>query len=547
MHRMYASVDLEDLRRDTWHGGQLLAFSGIDGATDYDNALTARTAFGTPGLDIKIPGECLIRFPQNEHTANTVTGDWFQIGEGEEKTRGVLLDTHHLIVEGPCQVVQSAPDIAVRTDGIRTLIGAAAHFDPGNINADWETVQRERRRWLENLHIPSGLGTAQRRTLIKCLSVLKTQVYQPEGLNRHRWTTPDRWPHRRMWLWDSAFHAIGWRHLDPELARDAIAAVLDRQAPDGFIAHMMDPWSTSRITQPPVLALAVKLIHEVAPNDAWLKSVYPQLCAYVEWDMAHRDSDGEGLVEWAIEGNPLSRSGESGMDNSPRFDAATRMDAVDFNAFLAMEGEILAGMAAAMGCSADVTQWESRHQRLCRLIDQRLWSEAYGFYVDFDIERNEPSSVLASSGFLPLLCGAASPAQAQRLAEHLRDPDMFGTPFPVPSIAVRDTDHYCKDMWRGPVWINLNWLIARGFERYGFTDIAAGLRTRTVREIERYCDRFGVPFEFYDDRQEVSPPELLRKGQCAPDENPYHQVFHDYGWTASLYVDLVYSTHGARA
>ena len=214
------------------------------------------------------------------------------------------------------------------------------------------------------------------------------------------------------------------------------------------------------------------------------------------------------------------------------------MDAVDFNSFLALEYETLAEFAASLGLHADAAKWKSRHARLCRLIADRLWSEEARFYVDYDIERQEPSTVLAISGFLPLICGAASRAQAARLAECLVDPAMFGTAFPVPSIAAQDTQHYAKDCWRGPVWININWLIARGFDRYGWGDVAATLRSQTMRGIEESFDKYGVLFEFYDDRREVDPPKLLRKGRCAPEASPYHQVLHDYGWTASLYVDL---------
>ena len=91
------------------------------------------------------------------------------------------------------------------------------------------------------------------------------------------------------------------------------------------------------------------------------------------------------------------------------------------------------------------------------------------------------------------------------------------------------------------MWVNINWLIAHGFDRYGMSHIAAKLRTQTTGCIEKFCEKFGVSFEYYDDRNEVDPPALLRKGQCAPDQSPYHQVFHDYGWTATLYVDMVCS------
>jgi neutral trehalase len=97
-------------------------------------------------------------------------------------------------------------------------------------------------------------------------------------------------------------------------------------------------------------------------------------------------------------------------------------------------------------------------------------------------------------------------------------------------------------MWRGPVWININWLIAFGFDRYGMHDVAEDLRKRTISEIEKSCEKYSVSFEFFDDRLKVDPPKLLRKGKCAPEINPLHQVFHDYGWTATLYVDLALSS-----
>jgi hypothetical protein len=493
------------------------------------------------GVDVRLPGLCRLRFPAATAGPFTITGDTFDLGQAAGRVRGAFLDAHHLLIEGPCQVSECQAEIAVVQQGERTLVGTARELDVSHMAADLDAALTARGRWLADRDLPHGLAPATQRTLAKAFSIMKTQVYTQEGMIRHRWTTPDRWPHRAMWLWDSVFHAIGWRHLDVGLAREMLAAVLDAQAANGFVAHMMMPGKTSAITQPPVLSLGVRLVNDLAPDRAWIEGLYPKLCAYVAWDLAHRDSDGAGLVEWFIEGDVNCRSGESGMDNSSRFDAATQQDAVDFNAFLALECETLAHFARLLGRTDEAGRWTAAHERLCRLINQRLWNEEAGFYLDFDVERGAASPVLASSGFLPLICGAASREQAARLAWHVQNPDTFGTPLPVPSVAVKCTQHYAKDAWRGPVWINLNWLIAHGFDRYGMTDIARELRRKTVREIEQYCEAYGTLFEFYDDRRQVPPPQLLRKGRCAPEISPYHQVFHDYGWTATLYADMMFA------
>jgi hypothetical protein len=109
----------------------------------------------------------------------------------------------------------------------------------------------------------------------KCLGVMKTQVYTPEGRIRRRWTTADRWPHRRMFLWDSIFHAMGWRHVDLGIARDAAAALLDVQQPDGMVAHTHDGEFSSKLTQPPVIAMGAAMVDQFEPDDAWIAEIYP--------------------------------------------------------------------------------------------------------------------------------------------------------------------------------------------------------------------------------------------------------------------------------
>ena len=507
-----------------WKSGQLLAFSGIDGATDYHFGLTLRTT--NSGLEVKLPGPGSIQFPVTE--AGELRGDWFRIGA----VRGVLLDADHLLIEGAVDVTGLGPELQMVRAGLRSLIGSRHGFAADRLEANLDEAIAARRRWQDGLRLPATPA------MTKALSQMKTMVYAPQGQLRHRFTTPDRWPHRGMWLWDSAFHAIGYRHVDVALARDLLEAVFDAQRTDGFVPIRSDPdASHATFTQPPVLALAVKCVDESQEDRDWLAQIYPKLSAYVRWDLANRDSDGAGLVEWLIEENVNCRSGESGMDNSPRFDAATRMDATDFNSFLAHECEILAEFARRLGLTDDAERWRAQYRRLCRLIEERLWSDRLQCYVDFDLERQQPSPVLAAAGFLPLLCGAAAPERAAALCRHLHDPRTFGTPLPVPSVAACDPG-YARDMWRGPVWVNLNWLIARGLDRYSFHDEARRIRIATIREIERQHARYGTFFEFFDDQQAVDPPQLLRKGQLAPAVSPYHQVFFDYGWTATLYVDL---------
>lgn len=542
---MTDSTDVLANAPDVWGGGQLLAFSGIDGATDFQAGLVARTPFYGTGLEVKLPARCRLEFSSRPPVSTRLSGDALRLVTPEGTVRGAFLDAYHILLEGPCRVAEKDAGIASLSREGRTLVGTASRFRPELLRADLDGAQRDRTAWLSARSIPAGLGASRRRTYGKALSQLKTMVYGPEGAIRRRYTTPDRWPHQGMWLWDSAFHAVGLRRLDAALAREILEALFDGQQADGRVPLRIDPDGVDqRFTQPPLIALAAMEIQEADPDPEWLRRIFPALEAYLRWDLAHRDGDGDGFLEWAVTDEVTCRSGESGMDNSPRFDGGARIAAVDFNSFMAHECELMERMAALLRLPDRAREWGDLYRRRAAAVGERFWDPRLGFYFDWDPAGRRLLPVRACSGFYPLLCGAADAEQAALLAEKLADPRWFATPLPVPTISADDATHYAKDMWRGPVWMNVNWLVARGLERYGFRREADGIRRASVEEVERHYLRYGTLFEFFDDRREVDPPALLRKGECNPGKSPYRQVFHDYGWTASLYVDMVHALAG---
>lgn len=518
--------------------GRLMAFSGVDGDTSCNNGMVLRHIDGKLLVMRPLSGAEII--PGGNITL--LGGDYLIAGQ----CRAAIADAFHILFSGKVSLSGDTKGLKCLSRGDKTLIGTAEAFREELLDLDVDTLISQRQHWCGHLELPAGIPTDTRRCLALALSQLKTQIYSPEGRIKHYWTTPDRWPHRNMWLWDSVFHAAGLRHASPELARDAVSAMFDAQNPDGFIPHTANPDTSSSITQPPILALGVSLIDELSPDTPWLQECYPKLKAYLEWDMANRDSDGGGLLEWFIENDVNCRSGESGMDNSPRFDSATRLDATDFNSFLALECELMSGFAERLGLENDARAWKEKHLKLCGLINARLWNSESGFYFDYDLDHDRLSPVMASSGFLPLICGAPSMEQAAMLAAHLEDPRAFGSPFPVPSISGTCREFYSKDMWRGPVWTNINWLIIRGLKRYGFTRLADKLRDQTIAVQQTMTLRYGTFFEYYDDAMELDPPKLLRKGCNNPAKSPFHQAFHDYGWSATLFIDMVMEKQRGR-
>lgn len=524
---------------DIWDYGQILAFSGLDGRTDFWNGLCLRTARGEYAFELKIQDpdqKAKIVFTGSEPEKIELTGDFFRFHTSDGVSRGVFADAWNIVLDGSFQPVDIKDYYDTATDGKRILLAVKGNLHEEFLRESTDSLIGKRSAFLAAIPYLPDVSEQANRTVRKALSQIKCQVYAPEGAISHRWSTPDRWPHRHMWLWDSAFHAIGMRHYSPAVARDLISSMFDVQQPDGFIPLSACPFSfNQKRTQPPVLGLAMKLVNESEPAPEWIAELAPKLARYLEWLMKNRDTDGNGLLEWAVEVHEDCRSGESGMDNSPRFDGAVQLDAPDFNAYLANECEILADFLPEQK-----KYWQAHHDRLCRLMNERLWSPEHCLYLDYDVRGGCRTDILSSAGFLPLLCGAPSPEQAAKTAALLTDPSAFGTPLRIPSIAASNVSAYKKDMWRGPVWTNINYMVALGLERYGFHDLARSIVQETLREQEKWYLNCGTFFEFYDDRKEAEPRALERKGKMPEGKfDPAKQPLHDYGWSATLYLEMV--------
>jgi glycogen debranching enzyme len=526
-----------------WGRGQLLAFSAIDGPTALARDLIGRTM--PDGLDVVMPGRLSLRFPAPP-TAATFAGDWFTVETPAGAVRGVLLDHAHLLLEGGVRVEGADPALAVRAQAGRTLIGSAAGFAPERVGEDLDAALARRQAWMGRMLARLPAGLAAKPMTRKVLALMKTQVCSPEGAIPSRWTTPDRWPHQHAWLWDSAFHAVGWRHLDPALALEQLGAVLAMQGRDGFIPHRMAPDGGSDITQPPVLAWGASEVLALHADDGWLAWAYPRLGRFVDWMIAGRATSA-GLLAWKTSSVETCRCDESGWDNSPRFDRSPSPMAVDLNAFLARECRVLAGFALRLGHAGEAVRWNAIAADLAARIDALLWDERQGLYGDRGSDEAAPRAMRTPAGLLPLLHGLVPPARAARLARCLADPEAFGTPMPLPSVAMADLRglHAAGDMWRGPVWININHQVVAGLRTAGLHDEAERLRTATLAVMERWHARCGSVFEFYDPLDREAPPAMPRKGRNDP-SSPYHQVIHDYGWSATCWLDLAMTGSGAR-
>lgn len=320
-----------------------------------------------------------------------------------------------------------------------------------------------------------------------------------------------------VWHWDQAFHALAYRHVDMRLAEDQIRIVLDHQRADGMlpdaihdeglVTHLQAPVDAD-VTKPPILSWAVMKLYATSRHDDFLAEVYESLSRWNQWWM--RDNrNGNGLCEYR---HPFS----SGLDDSPLWDQGMPVVSPDLNTYLVLQHDNLAEIAEILGETDTAASYRSSADALAQSMIANLWDEEVGVFRAMHDGR--PLSTLTPFNLLPLLTGRLPETMAARAIANLTNPDLFWTPYPLPTVAVSDPAFDPNQMWRGPTWINVNYFFVEALKRIGKHDLAAELRRKTLDLVMKHADIY----EYYNPLTADHPPK------AAP----------MFGWSCATFIEL---------
>ena len=533
--------------------GTLFGFSGLDGENCHDDDFIAMTMPQPVSLRFDEPDPVTLCFPVETRTMDYILSDAVRCGDllilfadnstvagrsgipaglfsqnGQSESLGE--GTSIIETEKHCYALIERDGRFAFCRG-RTREEALGFAEKG-LGLDLDALERKKLDYYRAM--PECPDKRFEQLYYKCLSVNKVNVYSPQNGFDCLWTTPDRLPHRQMWLWDSMFHAMAMVNYNTNLAKDAILAVLEAQHEDGFIPHMMKSKTvTSSITQPQVIAWAALEVYKKTGDRAFLEKVSGKAAAFLLWFCKNRDLNGNCLLEWKTDfENTHCRCDESGMDNSPRFDTTERLDAIDASCFMVHDCRAMAEIYSILGDEENSAVFGKIADNTAQKINELLWDDETGAYCDREFS-GRLTGVLSCCSFLPLFAGVCDESRAERLAALLRDEARFGTPLPVPSIS-RDNPDYGTDMWRGGVWLNFNYFIIKGLRQYGFDALADEIKEKTLESVIKFFNESGNIYEFYDPEDRVLPLKMNRKGlqPPVPDYRLKYHAITDFNWSA---------------
>jgi len=359
----------------------------------------------------------------------------------------------------------------------------------------------------------------------------------PWNGQRYSFSCPSRTRYPFQFFWDSCFHAIALAHLKVELAAEELCTLLKLAQPDGFIPHIIF-WEKEKYPQyfggggegyaialgnghwtvtiqPPVLAQAVAAVYHASADKAFLREVLPKAKAYYRWLQHSRDPDNDGLIA-------IVQPDESGLDSSPKYDAYNHMEEYTKAGWCAATGRLIQaygpyrkdqrklialdlfhfedvlvnsiwiqGLHALADLCATIEQGEEANSftalalKAERAILTKCYDPEVGAFFDLATAREHPVRVLTITSLMPVLQKTIEPSVLERLVKrHITNPKEFWLPYPLPSVAASEPsfDPAMSNglLWRGPTWLNTNWLIYKGLKFHGYHDLADRIRQSSL-------------------------------------------------------------------
>ena len=378
---------------------------------------------------------------------------------------------------------------------------------------------------------------------------------------------------REIYYWDSYFTALGLIESNQlALVESMVENFVDLQTRYGCIPNGNRSYFLSR-SQPPILGLMVELLLTYQYDEQYfLKKYIKAIEAEYQFWMQGSDSltdnnnehrrvvkmpDGSFLnrywddsdtprpesyredIDLAHESNPENVSGfyrniraacESGWDFSARWLAdsqslasirTTRILPIDLNCLLYKQETLLRDYYLVLGDKDASSTYHHYATRRKSAINRYMWSAEQGYFMDYDIDTQDQSSVYSLAGVLPLFVEIASSNQAKQISSVVESTFLQQGGLITTSIE-------SNQQWDAPNgWAPLHWFAIQGLHNYDHKSLALTIKSRWLNTVESYFNKTGKLMEKYNVCQ-----------QSDKAEGGEYDVQEGFGWTNGVYQAL---------
>lgn len=338
---------------------------------------------------------------------------------------------------------------------------------------------------------------------------LAPQTIRPaDGYIRYPYLIPAGY-YTQMWDWDGFFvgtHWVNQNAANGRYLRGWVLSFASAADADGYVAGCITPKGPrplfGKFAMKPFLAQGALEAADALHDVEWLRPVWPAMQRVLAYRERTQFDAKWRLWFW-------DNAMQSGADN----DAALTNDPKDRSAILAVDASVwsmreyraMAVLAERLGDATKAKEYRAKAGATRQAIVDKLWSKQDGIFLNRRRDSGVRIHVVDWTSFLPLLDGLLPAEDARRMiATHLLNTAEMRTAHGFRSLAKSDPAYNNAAIiepysnWRGPVWINANfvdWLVLR---RYGFREQAHWLAVTLASDLEQDIARWGSMHEDYN-------------------------------------------------
>ncbi len=349
---------------------------------------------------------------------------------------------------------------------------------------------------------------------------------------------------------------------DPSIARGVLQRLARHQAHDyhaasdaqpGKILHEMRSGEMAAlgevpfrlyygsIDSTPLFVLLAGLYVQRTGDEAFLRSIWPNIERALAWIDGPGDPDGDSFIEYA-------RATPEGLQNQGWKDSHDAVFHADGRlakgpiALVEVQGYVYAARIAAADCARRLGNFPlsqellAKAEKLRERFEEAFWLEELGTYALALDGHKQPCRVRTSNAAHTLFTGIASPERARRVAAATVGPS-FNSGWGIRTVAATEARYNPMSYHNGSVWPHDNALIAAGFARYGLTGALEPI-FNGLMGAAAYMDQRRLPELFCGFPRRRSRGPTLYPVACSPQAWASGAVFHLLQSVLGLEYDL---------